>query len=47
MVTIQFNYCNEASVIATLQPSPCHYFIRLLQDKGVLLRHYTQVFAMN
>ncbi|EDQ85835.1 uncharacterized protein MONBRDRAFT_28881 [Monosiga brevicollis MX1] len=23
-------------------PTPCHYFIKLLQDKGVLLRHYTQ-----
>lgn len=24
------------------QPTACHYFIRLLNDKGVLLRHYTQ-----
>jgi NAD-dependent deacetylase sirtuin 2 len=26
----------------SFKPSPCHYFIRLLQDKGLLLRHYTQ-----
>ncbi|TPX59170.1 hypothetical protein PhCBS80983_g02669 [Powellomyces hirtus] len=26
----------------TFAPSPCHYFIRLLQDKGLLLRNYTQ-----
>jgi NAD-dependent SIR2 family protein deacetylase len=25
------------------QPTLCHYFIRLLQEKGILLRHYTQV----
>lgn len=25
------------------KPTPGHYFIRLLQDKGLLLRHYTQV----
>ncbi|KAJ8308886.1 hypothetical protein KUTeg_013760 [Tegillarca granosa] len=24
------------------KPTPCHYFIRLLQEKGLLLRHYTQ-----
>lgn len=24
------------------KPTPCHYFIRLLHDKGLLLRHYTQ-----
>lgn len=23
-------------------PTPCHFFIRLLQEKGLLLRHYTQ-----
>jgi NAD+-dependent protein deacetylase sirtuin 2 len=23
-------------------PTPCHYFLRLLFDKGLLLRHYTQ-----
>lgn len=27
----------------TFKPTPGHYFIRLLQDKGLLLRHYTQV----
>lgn len=26
----------------TYKPTPCHYFIRLLHDKGLLLRHYTQ-----
>lgn len=26
----------------TFKPTPCHYFIRLLQDKGLLVRHYTQ-----
>ncbi|KAK6183463.1 hypothetical protein SNE40_010940 [Patella caerulea] len=26
----------------TLTPTPCHYFIRMLHDKGLLLRHYTQ-----
>lgn len=24
------------------RPTPCHYFIRLLHEKGLLLRHYTQ-----
>lgn len=24
------------------RPTPSHYFIRLLQEKGLLLRHYTQ-----
>ncbi|XP_044744489.1 NAD-dependent protein deacetylase sirtuin-2-like isoform X1 [Coccinella septempunctata] len=24
------------------KPTPCHYFIKLLDDKGILLRHYTQ-----
>lgn len=24
------------------KPTPCHYFIRLLHEKGQLLRHYTQ-----
>lgn len=24
------------------KPTLCHYFIRLLQEKGILLRHYTQ-----
>ena len=23
-------------------PNPAHYFVRLLQDKGILLRNYTQ-----
>uniref|UniRef100_A0A0K2UY20 NADdependent protein deacetylase sirtuin2like [Strongylocentrotus purpuratus] n=1 Tax=Lepeophtheirus salmonis TaxID=72036 RepID=A0A0K2UY20_LEPSM len=23
-------------------PTPCHYFIKLLESKGLLLRHYTQ-----
>lgn len=26
----------------TFKPSPAHYFLRLLHDKGQLLRHYTQ-----
>ncbi|BFZ07182.1 hypothetical protein BsWGS_10221 [Bradybaena similaris] len=25
-----------------LKPTPCHYFIKMLNDKGKLLRHYTQ-----
>lgn len=25
------------------QPTTCHYFVRLLAEKGKLLRHYTQV----
>lgn len=24
------------------RPTKCHYFIKLLNDKGLLLRHYTQ-----
>lgn len=24
------------------KPTPSHYFVRLLNDKGILLRHYTQ-----
>ncbi|XP_059150050.1 NAD-dependent protein deacetylase sirtuin-2-like [Physella acuta] len=26
----------------SFKPTPCHYFIKLLNDKGKLLRHYTQ-----
>jgi len=26
-----------------IKPTPCHYFIRLLHEKGLLLRHFTQV----
>ena len=26
----------------SFSPTPCHYFVRLLQEKGLLLRHYTQ-----
>lgn len=26
----------------TFKPTVCHYFIRLLNEKGMLLRHYTQ-----
>lgn len=26
----------------SFKPTVCHYFIRLLHDKGLLLRHYTQ-----
>ncbi|KAI9106148.1 zinc finger protein [Phlyctochytrium arcticum] len=26
----------------TFRSTPCHYFIRLLQDKGILLRNFTQ-----
>lgn len=25
-----------------LKPTPCHYFVKLLADKGLLLRHFTQ-----
>lgn len=25
------------------KPTPCHYFMKLLSDKGILLRHFTQV----
>lgn len=26
----------------TFKPTPCHYFVRLLHEKGLLTRHYTQ-----
>lgn len=26
----------------SFKPTVCHYFIKLLADKGMLLRHYTQ-----
>lgn len=26
----------------SFKPTICHYFIRLLEEKGMLLRHYTQ-----
>eukprot|EP00088_Acartia_fossae_P020658 TRINITY_DN2219_c0_g1_i1.p1 TRINITY_DN2219_c0_g1~~TRINITY_DN2219_c0_g1_i1.p1 ORF type:complete len:374 (-),score=70.36 TRINITY_DN2219_c0_g1_i1:297-1418(-) len=26
----------------SFNPTPCHYFIRMLHEKGLLLRHYTQ-----
>lgn len=29
--------------VTPLQPTVCHYFIRLLKEKGLLLRCYTQV----
>ena len=28
----------------SFKPTVCHYFIRLLNEKGLLRRHYTQVF---
>jgi len=31
------------AMLASLQPTICHYFIRLLKEKGLLLRCYTQV----
>lgn len=34
---------DDFSSVIRLQPTLCHYFVRLLQDKGLLLRHYTQV----
>lgn len=30
----------------TFKPTVCHYFIRLLEEKGLLLRHYTQVILL-
>lgn len=30
------------SLAGTFKPTPAHYFIRLLQDRGMLLRCYTQ-----
>ena len=29
--------------IFVVQPTICHYFIRMLHEKGLLRRHYTQV----
>jgi NAD-dependent SIR2 family protein deacetylase len=29
-------------VIAEARPTITHYFIKLLNDKGILLKHYTQ-----
>ena len=26
-----------------IKPTPCHFFLKLLENKGLLLRHYTQV----
>lgn len=26
----------------TFKPTPAHYFVKLLEDKGLLVRHYTQ-----
>lgn len=26
----------------SFKPTPCHYFVKLLENKGLLLRHYTQ-----
>ena len=36
-------YTVGIAVLASLQPTICHYFIRLLKEKGLLLRCYTQV----
>lgn len=33
----------HALAALSLQPTTCHYFIRLLKEKGLLLRCYTQV----
>lgn len=30
-----------------LRPTPSHYFVKLLHNKGYLLRHYTQVTMLN
>lgn len=29
-------------LLGNYKPTPCHYFIRMLAEKGVLLRHFTQ-----
>ncbi|XP_062596897.1 NAD-dependent protein deacetylase sirtuin-2-like isoform X2 [Saccostrea cucullata] len=29
-------------ILGNFKPTPCHYFIRMLSEKGLLLRHYTQ-----
>lgn len=39
----KFLYYSYIVTIASLQPTVCHYFIRLLKEKGLLLRCYTQV----
>lgn len=26
----------------SFKPTPCHYFVKLLEEKNILLRHYTQ-----
>ncbi len=27
---------------SSFSPTPCHFFVRLLNKRGLLLRHYTQ-----
>lgn len=29
-------------LLGNYKPTPCHYFIRMLAEKGILLRHFTQ-----
>lgn len=33
---------SKALYPGNFKPTPCHYFVRLLHEKGLLLRHYTQ-----
>lgn len=39
-------HCPYCVLFFSLQPTPCHYFVKLLADKGLLLRHFTQVKSM-
>lgn len=38
---------SKASRYLYFQPTPCHYFIRMMDEKGLLLRCYTQVFFVH
>lgn len=37
-----FSLARELLPQKSFKPTPCHYFIRMLWQKGLLLRHYTQ-----
>ena len=41
--TTAFLYLWDLFPKESLNPSPSHYFIKLLEDKHKLLRNYTQV----
>nr|XP_022303821.1 NAD-dependent protein deacetylase sirtuin-2-like [Crassostrea virginica] len=39
---IPYYTVRKQMLLENYKPTPCHYFIRMLAEKGILLRHFTQ-----